>query len=47
MARTPSYLGVVLGEELPVGYRGQAHLEKEHMYYFSGNRGAGGTGKKT
>jgi threonylcarbamoyladenosine tRNA methylthiotransferase CDKAL1 len=47
MARTPSYLGVVLGEELPVGYRGQARLEKEHMYYFSGNRGAGGTGKKT
>ena len=47
MARTPSYLGVVLDEEFPVGYRGQARLEKEHMYYFSGNRGAGGTGKKT
>jgi tRNA A37 methylthiotransferase MiaB len=41
MARTPSYLGVVLGGDLPVGYRGQARLEKEHRYYFSGSRVAG------
>jgi MiaB-like tRNA modifying enzyme len=47
MARTPSYLGVVLDNDLPVGCTGQAHLEKEHMYYFSGNRGAGDTGEKT
>jgi hypothetical protein len=48
MARTPSYLGVVLEENLPAGYRGQARLEKEHRYYFTGSRGAGGdTGKKT
>ncbi len=46
MARTPSYLGVVLDENLSVGCTGQARLQKEHMYYFSGNRGAGDTGKK-
>ena len=46
MARTPSYLGVVLDEDLPVGCTGQVRLQKEHMYYFSGNLGAGDTGKK-
>ena len=47
MARTPSYLGVVLEEDLPVGYRGQARLEKEHRYYFTGMIIEGTMGKMT
>jgi hypothetical protein len=38
MARTPSYLGVVLKENLPIGFTGLATLYKEHMYFFSGRR---------
>jgi MiaB/RimO family radical SAM methylthiotransferase len=44
MARTPSYLGIVLPEDLPIGYTGKARLEKEHRYFFSGVREAGDTG---
>jgi MiaB-like tRNA modifying enzyme len=38
MARTPSYLGIVLDEDLPMGFTGHARLEKEHMYFFLGKR---------
>jgi threonylcarbamoyladenosine tRNA methylthiotransferase CDKAL1 len=38
MARTPSYLGVVLMEDLPPGTLGDAILTEERMYYFVGSR---------
>jgi len=38
MARTPSYLGIVLGEDLPFGFEGSATIKKEKMYFFSGER---------
>jgi threonylcarbamoyladenosine tRNA methylthiotransferase CDKAL1 len=38
IARTPSYLGVVIREELPVGTTGTVLLEEERMYYFVGSR---------
>jgi threonylcarbamoyladenosine tRNA methylthiotransferase CDKAL1 len=44
MARTPSYLGIVLHEDLPIGCTGKARLEKEHRYFFTGTREAGETG---
>jgi tRNA A37 methylthiotransferase MiaB len=43
MARTPSYLGIVLYEDLPSGCTGQALLEKEHRYFLTGTREAGDT----
>ncbi|MCX6686184.1 MAG: radical SAM protein [Methanoregula sp.] len=41
MARIPSYLGIVLNEDLPFGFTGQAIIQKEHMYFFTGKRCAG------
>jgi MiaB-like tRNA modifying enzyme len=38
MARTPSYQGVVIKEDLPVGYEGKAVLEKDRKYFFIGGR---------
>ena len=38
MARTPSYQGVVLMEDLPLGTTGNAILTEERMYYFVGSR---------
>jgi len=38
VARTPSYLGVVLMEDLPLGSTGNAILTEERMYYFVGSR---------
>jgi len=38
MARTPSYLGIVLGEDLPFGFKGSVTIKKEKMYFFSGER---------
>jgi hypothetical protein len=37
MARTPSYFGIVLNEDLPFGFTGRAIIQKEHMYFFPGN----------
>jgi MiaB-like tRNA modifying enzyme len=38
MARTPSYLGIVLNEDLPFGFTGRAIIQKEQMYFFTGKR---------
>jgi tRNA A37 methylthiotransferase MiaB len=38
MARTPTYMGVVLNEDLPEGYEGRAILKKDRRYFFIGNR---------
>ncbi len=38
MARSPSYLGVVINEDLPVGFEGHARLEKDRTYFFIGKR---------
>ena len=38
MARSPGYLGIVIKEDLPVGYRGTAELTKDRKYFFLGNR---------
>ena len=38
MARTPEYLGVVIKEDLPSGYEGQAHLKTDKKYFFIGER---------
>ena len=38
VARTPSYMGVVLLEDLPLGTTGKAILTEERMYYFIGTR---------
>lgn len=38
MARSPQYLGIVINEDLPVGYTGQAILKKDMRYYFVGQR---------
>lgn len=37
VARTPSYLGLVLREELPIGTTGYAIITEERMYYFIGS----------
>jgi MiaB/RimO family radical SAM methylthiotransferase len=37
-ARSPEYLGVVINEHLPVGFRGQALLKKDRKYFFIGER---------
>ena len=41
MARSPEYLGIVLKEDLPVGYRGKALLKKDRKYFFIGERISG------
>ena len=38
MARSPNYLGIVINENLPVGYKGRAILKKERKYFFIGKR---------
>ena len=38
MTRTPNYLGIVINEELPVGYEGQVLLKKDRKYFFIGQR---------
>jgi threonylcarbamoyladenosine tRNA methylthiotransferase CDKAL1 len=38
MGRSPSYLGIVINEDLPVGYEGQAILKKDRKYFFIGRR---------
>ncbi len=38
MARSQNYLGIVINEELPVGYTGQAILKKDWKYFFQGQR---------
>jgi threonylcarbamoyladenosine tRNA methylthiotransferase CDKAL1 len=38
MGRSPAYLGVVLNEDLPVGFEGYARLEKDRKYFFIGKR---------
>ena len=46
VARTPSYLGIALHEDLPIGFTGYATLWKEHMYFFSGKRCMGDQGDR-
>jgi hypothetical protein len=38
MARSPNYLGIVIDENLPVGYEGWAILKKDRKYFFIGQR---------
>jgi len=38
MARSQNYQGIVINEELPVGYTGQAILKKDRKYFFLGQR---------
>lgn len=38
MARSPNYLGIVIDENLPIGYKGQAILKKDRKYFFTGQR---------
>lgn len=38
MARSPSYLGIVINEDLPAGYEGRAVLKKDRKYFFLGER---------
>jgi threonylcarbamoyladenosine tRNA methylthiotransferase CDKAL1 len=38
MARSPDYLGIVIHENLPLGYEGHAILKKDRKYYFIGQR---------
>jgi len=38
MARSPDYLGIVIDEDLPLGYEGQAILKKDRKYFFIGRR---------
>lgn len=38
MARSPSYLGIVINEPLPCGTEGMAILKKDRKYYFVGER---------
>jgi MiaB/RimO family radical SAM methylthiotransferase len=38
MARSPNYTGIVINEELPVGFTGQAILKKDRKYFFLGQR---------
>ena len=38
MARSPSYQGIVIHEDLPVGYSGQAILNTDRKYFFIGQR---------
>ena len=36
MARSPEYIGVVIREDLPVGFRGDAILRQDRKYFFIG-----------
>ena len=38
MARSPTYQGIVMNEDLPVGYEGRAVLKKDRKYFFLGER---------
>jgi threonylcarbamoyladenosine tRNA methylthiotransferase CDKAL1 len=38
MARSPDYLGIVIEENLPVGYEGRAILKNDRKYFFIGQR---------
>jgi len=38
MARTPSYTGIVLNEDLPIGYTGTAALLRDRKFFFTGKR---------
>jgi tRNA A37 methylthiotransferase MiaB len=38
MARSPDYMGIVINEDLPVGYEGRAILKKDRKYFFIGQR---------
>lgn len=38
MGRSPSYLGIVINENLPTGFTGHALLEKDRKYFFIGKR---------
>ena len=38
MARSQNYQGIVINEELPVGYTGQVVLKKDRKYFFLGQR---------
>jgi len=38
MARASNYLGIVINENLPVGYTGRAILKKDRKYFFIGQR---------
>ncbi|MCK9580713.1 MAG: radical SAM protein [Methanoregula sp.] len=38
MARSPAYLGIVINENLPVGFAGNARLKKDRKYFFIGER---------
>jgi threonylcarbamoyladenosine tRNA methylthiotransferase CDKAL1 len=46
LARTPSYLGIALHEDLPIGFTGHATIQKEHIYFFSGKRCVGNQGDR-
>jgi len=37
MARSPNYLGIVMNENLPVGFEGQAILKNDRRYFFLGD----------
>jgi MiaB-like tRNA modifying enzyme len=38
MARSPEYLGIVIHENLPLGYEGHAILKNDRKYFFIGQR---------
>jgi len=38
MARSPNYVGIVINEELPVGFTGRVILKKDRKYFFLGER---------
>ena len=38
MARSPSYTGIILNEDLPVGFQGRAVLKQDRKYFFTGKR---------
>ena len=38
MARTPNYLGIVIPDNIPLGYKGQAILKKDRKYFFIGQQ---------
>jgi MiaB/RimO family radical SAM methylthiotransferase len=40
LCRSPEYQGIVIHENLPIGYEGTAILKKEKKYYFVGERNA-------
>jgi tRNA A37 methylthiotransferase MiaB len=38
MARSPNYMGIVINEELSVGFTGRVILKKDRKYFFLGQR---------